>query len=279
MTNPHLSDPSLRPFLTPTFSAIDYLNSTLPSLPANPNPTSTTKTQPPSSTTTTNLSSLASQTSSHISTLSAQQSRLTNTLTELTDEILRISSRLAYEVELLRGEAVSLADALSQRGVLSEALAVVMPGGIPPPPSPHPSDPAKSSEVEEDEGATAPNEPPALPRLRTLHRVRAQLQLVIQTFNIALAFPMPPSLLTTTAASIVSITSPDADPDAERKGQVALGKLKGEVVDLLRAGDIGAARRRVQELRGTPMNEKAGKEAATGGGGFLRRLRDEIYLD
>lgn len=245
---------------------------------------------------------------------------------------------------------MSLAGALSKRGVLGEAIEkVVGPGGLPPspssPPSISPQDPAKSAEVEE-RGAEAPHEsntePAALPRLRTLHTVRAQLQSVIQTFNIALAFPMPPSMLITTASSIVSITPPDADPDAERKGQVALAKLKGEVVDLLRAGDTGGARRRVEELRGvcsvwkgtgeerargrwvegleglvegkegeeeeerererrerkggrkqgmkgeesvagggrqTPVNEKGGKEAGTGGGGFLRRLRDEIYLD
>ena len=60
---------------------------------------------------------------------------------------------------------------------------------------------------------------------------------------------MPPSLLTTTASSLVSIQSPNADPEAESKGQAALAKLKGEVVDLLRAGEMEKARERVQDLR------------------------------
>lgn len=347
--NPHLSDPTLHPFLTPTFSAVDYLNSTLPSLAGGPANTTTSTTKAPAPT----LSALASQTQSHISTLTAQQSRLASTLTDLTDEILRTSSRLAYEVELLRGEAVSLADALSSKGVLGAAIETVVPGGIAAVGTASSGRQEGRSNGDDDaatktadEGASAAaaaaaaaaaNEPAALPKLRTLHRVRNQLQAVIRTFNVALGFPMPPSLLTTTASSIVSLSSPNADPDAEKKGQAALGKLKGEVVDLLRAGDVEGARRRVEELRQvcvvwkgtgeekargrwvdgleqlieakegeererrelkggrkqgrreesvggrggrqTPMNEKSAKETGTGGAGFLRRLRDEIYLD
>ena len=136
--------------------------------------------------------------------------------------------------------------------MLGEAIEAVVPGGLPPPPSLPTSkqqeDDAKTAQTQDGQDA-ADSEPPALPNLRTLHNIRTHLQSVIQVFNLALSFPFPPSLLTTAASNIVSITSPDADPDAERKGQAALAKLRGEVVELLGAGDTGGARRRVQELR------------------------------
>lgn len=85
----------LEPFLHPgAFDAAEHLNSTLnPKL---------------------SLSELSSQTQNLLSQLNAQTSRLTAVLTQLTDDILRSGARLAYEVDLLRGEAIGLSEALNE---------------------------------------------------------------------------------------------------------------------------------------------------------------------
>ena len=134
---------------------------------------------------------------------------------------------------------------------------------------------------------------------------------------------MPPSLLAPTTSSLITVSAPNVDPDLESKGQVALARLKQEVVDMLERGDGVAAKARVQELRdvceiwkGTGEERARGKwvdeleavvedregrgkagdkappekrdgsavrgvetSASGGGPGFLRRLRDEIYME
>ena len=339
-SNPYLLDPNLQPFLSTSFSPTEYLNAHLSSPPSG---LSKSPQQSQS------LATLASETQSHITRLTTQQTRLSTVLTELTDDILRTSSRLAYEVELLRGEAVSLCESLSSQGPLQEAIQRFVPDGLDlaPAASSSPSAPGSTlnptSPAKNETGTDAanPHEPSALSQLRTLHRIRTQLQNVIQTFNLALSFPLPPSLLATPASAILSIQSPNTDPDAENKGQAALSKLKTEITDLMRGDEKEKAQQRVKQLRevcgvwkgtneekarlkwveglellvGLREEEKEEKEkgremllprrpASTTGGkmrdasavrgdkegasrsgtpstgaGFLRRLRDEIYLD
>ena len=318
--NPHLGDANLRPFLAANFSPVEYLNRNLPS------PSTSKPQQAPQS-----LSAVASQTQSHISTLNAQTSRLSAILTGLTDDILRTSSRLAYEVELLRGEAVSLAETLSSNGDLHESILKFVPvglenesiaGEIPR----TPTSPSTSKTIANGEGPIPFSEPSALPHLRTLLHVRQQLQATISQFNLALSFTLPPSLLTTAASSLISVAPPNTDPDAEAKGQASLSRLKGEITDLLQAGELERAKKGVAKLRevcviwkgtseerarakwvdgldalieedvqkrhemerrkgGQTMakrDQSAPKGAAEpigSGPGFLRRLRDEIYMD
>ena len=336
--NPHLTDSTLSPFLSPTFSPADYLNATLPSL----TPSKQHQTLP--------FSTIASQTQSHIATLNAQTSRLSATLTSLTDDILRTSSRLAYEVELLRGETLSLADSLSSRGDLNEYICKFVPDGLdltdrspdaPTSPSKSKGDssstydavrPGDDAQLHDQNGKIAAAEPEALPRLRTLLHVRAQLQTVIQRFNLALSFPLPPSLMATTTSSLISVNPPNQDPDLESKGQAALSRLRQEVLDLLadaegRGAGKERARERIAELRdlcniwkGTgeerarlkwvdgldqtvddeikrnedgkrkmsglkpetkrdPSAVKSVNDTSGNGSGFLRRLREEIYME
>ena len=118
----HVNDPLLQPFLNPTFSATEYLNNVLPPLHVSA-PSQTTKPLQSLS-----LSELTAQTQSHITQLSAQTSRLSETLTQLTDDILRSGSRLAYEVEVLRGEALSLQDALNE--TLQHDIKQLLPNGL-----------------------------------------------------------------------------------------------------------------------------------------------------
>jgi hypothetical protein len=258
----HLADPLLHPFLSPTFSPTAYLNSTLPPLTPSkpPSQSSTSKPTPPIS------SALATQTQSQIAALSARTTTLSDTLTALTDEILRCSSRLTYEVELLRGEAVGLVEAMtSADGELGSAIRRFVPNGFESEhevaqqtageEAPSPQNPKNSSTASDEEQAEEVQTKQAIERLRTLQHVRSLLQRTTQTFNSALSFSLPPSLL---ASSLIAINPPPSDPNAEEKGQAALLNLKREIAELLALDEGGArgsdeglktARERVAALR------------------------------
>ncbi|MCJ1359463.1 MAG: hypothetical protein MMC33_009465 [Icmadophila ericetorum] len=332
----HTSDPLLQPFLSSTFSPTAYLNATLPalsisSITAIPKPSIANK---PSTTQTLSLKDLTTQTQTQIAQLSAQTTRLSETLTSLTDDILRSGSRLVYEVEVLRGETVSLAEALSKEGSLNADIEKFVPGGLKLEIEEEVNDDTTPKEVEPGENAenATSQEPPVLASLRTLHTIRTRLQSVIQIFDFALSWPLPPSSLT---SSLVTITS-TADAEAEEKGQQALQRLRDEIktlLDLSGEEGIEKAEARIEELRalvgvwsGTGEEKVRAKfveglgrgvgerrrewEAKNGrgslekdgpsrvsidgrpnldvpverrgtpqGGGFFRRLRDEIYLD
>jgi len=88
----------LAPFLEPKFDPADFLNSALPSWsPAGSG---------------SSLAEINTQIQTIVSQLNAQLTRLMSSLTQLTDDILRSGGRLAYEVEMLRGDTTSLADVL-----------------------------------------------------------------------------------------------------------------------------------------------------------------------
>lgn len=319
----HLTDPLLQPFLSPTFSPIAYLNSTLPPFPpSKPSQTASTSRPPPL-----NLSALTTQTQSQIAALSARTATFTDTLTALTDDILRCSSRLTYEVELLRGEAVGLVEAMtSADGELGIAIQNFIPNGLEAsdqttqptaenealsPQKPRTGDALASYKEPAEEGQAKQ----AIERLRTLQHVRSLLQQTTQTFNSALSFPLPPSLLAPASASLIAINPPSSDPDAEEKGQAALLNLKREIADLLESAEgLKTARERIAGLRevsgvwkGTGeekarmkvveglegmLEERRGvlevgggarREQAGGGGrgflGGLQRLREGVYME
>ncbi|KAL8923865.1 MAG: hypothetical protein Q9172_002953, partial [Xanthocarpia lactea] len=256
----HLTNPLLLPFLAPSFSATSYLNATLPAPPVSRTPQSVQQTPQQQLT----LSNLASQTQSHISTLSAQTSRLSVTLTALTDDILRCSSRLTYEIELLRGEANTLVEALGERGDLNPAIKTFIPtglqlsntgiddGGGSPIASVQQHNEEQTHATAPQSATTANNQPP-ISQLRTLLSVRTALTSLTQTFSLALSWPMPPSLLPSTTSSLISIASPSSQTttsDLESAGQAALARLRAEVEEMVMGGDVEKARERVEELRG-----------------------------
>lgn len=88
----------LAPFVEPNFDPADFLNSALPSWSTSGSGSS--------------LAEINTQTQTIVSQLNAQLTRLMSSLTQLTDDILRSGGRLAYEVEMLRGDTTSLADVL-----------------------------------------------------------------------------------------------------------------------------------------------------------------------
>ncbi|GAM89937.1 hypothetical protein ANO11243_079770 [Dothideomycetidae sp. 11243] len=203
-----VSDPILEPFLQPTFDPADYLNATLPSLS-----TSTTTTAPDRA----NISDLSQRTTALLTSLSSHTSRLSALLTQQTDDILRSSSRLAYEVELLSGETHGLSS------VLSDSL---------------PSSLSLFATTDDDE-ADHP-----VSRLRMLTHVRARLDAVVHVFGDAMAWPLAPSEL---SSALISV---DAPAETEERGREAARRLRAEVGELLE-GEGGTARaaERVEALR------------------------------
>ncbi|KAF2227593.1 hypothetical protein BDZ85DRAFT_254552 [Elsinoe ampelina] len=224
------SEEILEPFVQSTFDPAEYLNSALPSLAL----TASTRDQGDRA----SLSNLSSKTQLLLSQLNAQTSRLSDNLTQLTDEIIRSGSRLAYEVEILRGETNGLSE------VLLEKL----------------QDDFSKFEVKQDQsrdstGGTDATEPEHIQQLRTLTRVRGRLDAVIKVFGDAMEWPVPPSEL---SSSLISVTAPNITPEEQRnreeKGKEAAQRLRENIVNLLETGrtqeeGVAVASERINDLR------------------------------
>jgi hypothetical protein len=251
----HVADPLLQPFLNPSFDPANYLNATLPALQTT-NVSQPTKGAMP-------LAELSTQTQSLLSQLSANTTRLTTTLTQLTDEILRSGSRLAYEVEVLRGETLGLSEALTEG--LQEDVSKFVPGGL------EQDLAGKLSKSMEINGHTrrmsvaAPKtpvqeahsiaDPPYITKLQTLTLVRSRLDTVIKIFGDAMAWTFPPSEVSVTS-SFLSVSAPEPGSDmhsTEERGQEVSKQLRDDIADLLVGGDpvdgVEAAAKRVEELK------------------------------
>lgn len=239
----HVSDAALAPFLQPTFDPAAYLNATLPSLSLSGRAAKGTAAS---------LADLSSQTQDLLSQLNAQTTRLSAILTQLTDDILRSGGRLAYEVEVLRGETTGLTDALSDG--LKDDVAKFVPGGlrVEAEPSADTSSTEDSPEETPQNQQAPPADPiadPAISSLHTLTTVRTRLETVIHLFGEAMHWTLPPSALSP-PSSLLTISAPD--PAAEQRGKDFASALRSEIADLI-AGDLeegpAKAEARIQALR------------------------------
>ncbi|KAF4974782.1 hypothetical protein FZEAL_8359 [Fusarium zealandicum] len=254
----HTSDEFLQDFLDPTFDPATFLNSTLPPLQQRSVPGRSGSDIAP-------LAELSTQAQSLISQLNAQTSRLSNTLTQLTDDILRSGSRLAYEVELLRGETLSLQETMNE--TLQADVREFVPEGL------QEAIEAKNNAAAaaKEEKGTAPStpanvngagttidtaDPEFIKQLQTLTLVRSRLDLVIKTFGDAMEFVFPPSEVSV-SSGFLSVSAPDpgsAQQSSEEKGQEVLRKLRSEISDLLNKSDdpvqgIEKAAQRIEQLK------------------------------
>ncbi|KAI0602430.1 hypothetical protein F4775DRAFT_537184 [Biscogniauxia sp. FL1348] len=251
--SPHVADPFLQSFLAPSFDPAEYLNASLPPLQSSATPRSHDGAVP--------LADLSAQAQSHLSQLNAHITRLTSTLTQLTDDILRSGSRLAYEVELLRGETLSLSEALSD-GLHGDIVKFV-PGGIREQAESKGSNTQRRGSVAAHqpvpahvETAAQPSNPPYINQLQTLTLVRTRLDSVVKTFGDAMEFVFPPSELSV-SSSFLSVSAPDPGAEAhstEEKGQQVLKQFRDEISDLLtKSADpvegIEKAAHRIEELK------------------------------
>lgn len=261
----HVADPALAPFLQSKFDPAEYLNATLSTLSL-----SSGASRPLKSGNTATLAELTSQTQDLLSQLNAHTTRLSAVLTQLTDDILRSGGRLAYEVEVLRGETIGLTETLTDG--LKDDINKFLPGGIslrteqvvdqtsPTPaaaaertqdgvqntadvPKPHPP------LIEDDEST-----PPYISDLRTLTTVRSRLETVIKVFGEAMHWTIPPSEISL-GASLISVSAPEPGTDSasrEQKGKEFAASLRAEIADLV-TGDpetgVQKADARIQALR------------------------------
>lgn len=252
----HVSDPFLQPFLDPTFDPAAYLNASLP--PLQQGSATRTKNGKPA----VPLSDLSSESQALATQLNAHTTRLSTTLTQLTDDILRSGSRLAYEVELLRGETLGFSETLHE--TLKEDVEKFVPGGLQrddetteDKPKPQPA--SASDETQEGEIPAvggAPNEPEFVKKLRVLTLVRSRLDSVIKTFGEAMDFVFPPSELSV-GSSFLSVSAPEPGTEhqsSEEKGQQVLKALREEISKALTDDEdpvrgIEKAAQRVEELK------------------------------
>lgn len=227
------ADKALRPFLAPSFDPADFLNATLPSW------------APASTQRLTNCASLSEQTQTLLSQLNAQLNRLSNTLTQLTDDILRSGSRLAYDVEVLRGDTTSLSDVLTHG--LRHDIEKFVPGGLiagnegAVAAKRSPRDPSVN---EEDNFVTSNKDSPDyIGKLHTLTLVRNRLEAVIKIFGDAIEWVIPPSEMSssTSFASVVPPESGKGINELEIKGRAFAEKIHLELSDLLESDEPDAA--------------------------------------
>ncbi|KAG9257429.1 uncharacterized protein F5Z01DRAFT_388505 [Emericellopsis atlantica] len=237
----HTSDEFLKPFLQSSFDPANFFNANLPPVQQRSGEGAATG----------GTADLSSQAQALITQLNTHTTRLSNTLTTLTDDILRSGSRLAYEVELLRGETVGLNETLHE--TLADDVRKFVPEGLP-------TEPAvtriNEEQEEMEEATTTSTEPEFVKQLQTLTLVRARLDSVIKTFGDSMEFVFPPSELSV-SSSFLSVSAPEPGSEqqsSEEKGQQVLAKLRGEIADLLDTPadpveGIAQAAQRVEELK------------------------------
>ncbi|KAK2038624.1 hypothetical protein LZ31DRAFT_559436 [Colletotrichum somersetense] len=257
----HVADDFLQDFLDPSFDPAAYLNANLPPLQHGSNHASRSGSQ------TVPLAELSNEAQALLSQLNIHTTRLSGTLTQLTDDILRSGSRLAYEVELLRGETLSLAETMNE--TLQEDIKKFAPDGLEQGATDQTAPKVASGEgrresvgiAKADDGGTAAEgeavtEPPYIQQLRTLTVVRSRLDTVIKTFGDAMEFVFPPSELSV-SSSFLSVSAPDPGAEqhsTEEKGQQVLQKLRDEISQLLNKSEdpvkgIEKAAQRIEELK------------------------------
>lgn len=254
----HVSDPALAPFLETQFDPAAYLNTALPSLSL-----STGSARPLKSGNAVSLADLSSQTQDLLSQLNAHTTRLSAILTQLTDDILRSGARLAYEVEVLRGETIGLTETLTDG--LKGDVKKFLPGGITIKTKQQDGDvksPTLVANTAEDAGERGPqtldapedSTPEYISDLLTLTTVRARLETVIKVFGEAMHWTIPPSEISITS-SIISVSAPEPSSNnasQEQKGKDFAAALRSEIADLI-TGDpdngVEKAETRIQALR------------------------------
>ncbi|KAJ3545664.1 hypothetical protein NM208_g2406 [Fusarium decemcellulare] len=242
----HTADEFLQDFLDPTFDPATFLNSTLPPLQQR---------------------SVPGRTGSGPH-LAAQHADIA--AVKHPDAAHRRHSeereRLAYEVELLRGETLSLQETMNE--TLQDDIRKFVPEGL------KEAIEAKNNAAAaaKEERGTAPStpaiagstgtgaanvdDPEFIKQLQTLTLVRSRLDSVIKTFGDAMEFVFPPSEVSV-SSGFLSVSAPEpgsAQQSSEEKGQEVLKKTRTEISDLLNKSEdpvqgIEKAAQKIEHLK------------------------------
>ncbi|KPI35798.1 uncharacterized protein AB675_11112 [Cyphellophora attinorum] len=236
------ADPVLQPLSRSRFDAVDYLNDVLPTV------TLSSQAQSGKIARTGQLQTASTDLQASLSKINAHNIRTSSDLTVLTDEILRSGNRLAYEVEILRGDVNSFYDLLTD--TLKDDIRLFV------------REEVLSSSAEKDgadaeslPGTQPQQEPAFITQLRRLTQVKERLEAVVNLFGEAMKWPVPPSEL---GSSLITVSAPELGgiqtTDGDDKARDATKKIRVEIQDLLDSDGGGtagleAASRRVEEYR------------------------------
>lgn len=202
------------------FDPVEFLNNSLPSLSLTSQ--NTAKQSRPLQ-----LQAASTEMQNELAKLNALNARSSAELTSLTDEILRSGNRLAYEVEVLRSDANSLYDLLSE--TLREDIQLFVRDEQMMPPTTTPAD-----EVA-DSSSLNNRDPEFMQQLRLLGHVKSRLEQVIKVFGDALKWPIPPSDVSM-ASSLISVSAPEFGVQStaeDDKARQVIRQYREEISDLL----------------------------------------------
>ncbi|KAH0839039.1 hypothetical protein AYO21_04637 [Fonsecaea monophora] len=240
------SGPMLAKLNQSQFDPVEFLNDSLPNLSLS------SQTQLSKSSRSTQIQSASTESLALLTSLNTISIRASSELTSLTDEIIRSGNRLAYEVEVLRGDVNGFHELLSdslrddiRQFVIDEVTSI--------------EPPISGSEIDGGDSlqkAQSESEPDFMTRLRLLGKVKARLESVVNIFGEAMKWPIPPSELSM-ASSLISVSSPELGIQStaeDDKAREALKSIRAEIDELLGpepAGYAGleAATQRVEEYR------------------------------
>jgi hypothetical protein len=230
-------DSSIQDFTESAFDAVSFLNDALPAFVVSDQ----ARSKDPS------LQLVSTQTQALTTKLNAQNIRFANALSQLTDEILRSGSRLAYEVEVLRGDANALHESLTDT-LLEDIQKFTLE-------STSANSRNASTAEEQPDQPTHNSDPEFIGQLRMLGQVKGRLEQVINVFGEAMKWTLPPSELSLTS-SLISVSAPEPGSEGhsrEEKGKEFAKKVRTEIVELLSNADGGpdieAATTKVEALR------------------------------
>ncbi|KIW18463.1 hypothetical protein PV08_02751 [Exophiala spinifera] len=221
----------------PTFDAVDFLNASLPVLNLS------SQSQLQKTARSTQIQSASADTLSLLSTLNTANVRASSDLTSLTDEIIRSGNRLAYEVEVLRGDVNGMHELLTES--LREDIAHFVLAATNAP-----------SSTADTDASTSNEEPEFMSQLRLLGKVKARLEAVIGIFGEAMKWPVPPSEVSVTS-SLISVSAPELgiqSTEADEKAWESLKGIRADINELLKSDGgsytgLEAAAQRVEEFR------------------------------
>lgn len=231
------------------FDPVQFLNETLPALNLTNQVSSSKQTR------TTILQSTSTDVQAFLLKLNTHSVRSSSDLTVITDEILRGGNRLAYEVEVLRGDVSNLYELLTDslkedisRFVFDEATqqtADSLTAEV--------TD-APALGVRDDD--TTIRDPEFIRQLRLLGNVKSRLEAVIHVFGEALKWPIAPSEVSM-ATSLISVSAPEfgmASSSEDDKARDYTKKLRDGIIEVLDSDGGGlagleAASNKVNDIR------------------------------
>ena len=223
----------------PSFDVVSFLNDNLPVLNI-----SSAQHPGPKGSKVNQIHDASAQLQALLTKVNTQHIRSSSQLTQIADDTIRSGSRLAYEVEILRGDANGLYEVLTES--LRSDVSHFVTGHFA-------VDSVGSAEAELVRNV---EDPEFIQQLRMLGRVKARLEAVINVFGEAMKWTSPSEASVT--SSLISVSAPELammdTTDRDDKDQEITRRYRAEVVELLDSDGGGyagveAAAEKVEDLR------------------------------